>query len=89
MKALDFPIDRLITTGSVGQGRSPNGQALEALQPVTFVDDCLPYVLGMEAHMHMALTVRDANGSPNLGEQLRQAGSTHGSLLEFSRWWVG
>ncbi|OYU45117.1 MAG: phosphate acetyltransferase, partial [Burkholderiales bacterium PBB4] len=77
-----------ITTGNVGKSKSPKAQALEALKPLAFVDDYLPYLLGIEADMHLALILRDENGSPNVGEALRNVDSTHGSLLEFSRWWL-
>ncbi|OYU45586.1 MAG: phosphate acetyltransferase [Burkholderiales bacterium PBB4] len=88
LQSLGFPIDRVITTGNVGHGKSPKAQALEALKPVAFVDDFLPYLLGIEADMHLALILRDENGSPNVGEDLHKVDSTHGSLLEFSRWWL-
>lgn len=94
LRNLGFPIERVITTGNVGtaghggQSRSPKAKALEALLPVAFVDDFLPYMQGIEADIHLALVVRDGNGSPNTGEHLRQVDSRHGSLLEFSRWWL-
>lgn len=88
LRNLGFPIEQVITTGIVGHGRSPKAKALEALKPVAFVDDYMPYMLGIDADMHLALIVRDANGSPNVGEGLRQVDSAHWSLLEFSRWWT-
>ena len=88
LRNLGFPIEQVITTGNMGHGRSPKAQALEALRPVAFVDDFLPYMQGIEVDMHLALIVRDANGSPNVGEGLGPVDSAHGSLLEFSRWWI-
>ena len=91
LRKLGFPIEKVMATGNVaiaGGGRSPKAPALEGLKPVAFVDDFLPYILGIEVDMHLALVVRDETGSPNVGGRLRQVSSIHGSLLEFSRWWI-
>lgn len=89
LRKLGFPIDTVITTDNVSNGRSPKADALHALKPVASVDDFLPYMVGVPTGIHLALILRNGNGSPNTGEHLHKVTSTHGSLLEFSRWWIG
>jgi phosphoglycolate phosphatase-like HAD superfamily hydrolase len=85
---LGFPIDRVIATDNVANGQSPKAAALHELKPVAFVDDYLPYMVGVHADIHSALIMRAINGSPNSGEHMKAAASTHASLLEFSGWWL-
>lgn len=85
---LGFPIDTVIATDNVGKGCSPKADALHALGPVAFVDDYLPYMVGIQANIHRALIQRAANGTPNTGEHLQGVSSTHINLLEFARWWA-
>ena len=68
-------------------GAQPEGAGAEALGPVAFVDDYLPYLVGVDPAIHSALIMRGPNGTPNGGEHLRLAASRHGSLLAFARWW--
>lgn len=82
-----FPIERVYTVEH-SEG-NPKAQVLNALGPVAFVDDYLPYLMGIDPAIHSALVERGGHGSPNTGEDLRLAASRHGSLLEFARWWVG
>lgn len=89
LRQLGFPIDTVISTDNVYTGRSPKADALHALKPVAFVDDFLPYMVGVQADIHLALILRNGNGSPNTGEHLNNVNSTHGSLLAFSQWWLG
>ena len=88
LRNLGFPIDRVIATGNSGAARSPKADALHQLKPVAFVDDFLPFMLGIQSDIHLALVLRDETGSPNTGEHLDKVASTHGSLLEFARWWL-
>jgi len=83
-----FPIDTVIATDNVGIGSSPKADALHALMPVAFVDDYLPYMVGVQEGIHRALIQRAINGTPNTGEHLQGVSSTHTSLLEFARWWA-
>lgn len=83
-----FPIDTVIATDNVGKGSSPKAYALHALMPVAFVDDYLPYMVGVQEDIHRALIQRAVNGTPNTGEHLHGVSSTHISLLEFARWWT-
>lgn len=85
---LGFPIDRVIATGNSDETRSPKADALHQLKPVVFVDDFLPYMLGVHADIHLALILRNQKGSPNAGEHLSNVSSTHASLLDFARWWI-
>ncbi|QDL36404.1 hypothetical protein [Rhodoferax sediminis] len=75
-------------TDSTDSGRSPKANVLNAPGPVAFVEDYLPYLVGVDPAIHSALIMRGRNGTPNCGEGLRLAASQHSSLVEFSRWWV-
>ena len=76
LRALGFPIERVIATGNAAGERSPKADAIAALQPVAFVDDYLPYLRGVPAEVHTALVMRAPNGSPNTGPELTLARST-------------
>ena len=88
LRQLGFPIDTVIATDNVAISRSPKADALHALQPVAFVDDYLPYMVGVHPDIHSALIMRGVNGSPNAGEHLQAVKSTHGNLLAFAQWWL-
>jgi hypothetical protein len=87
---LGFGIERLVATpraeaeGSI----SPKAGALHELMPVAFVDDLAPYLRGIPPQVHAALILREPNGSPNVGENLKLAHSTHESLAGFAQWWT-
>lgn len=81
-----FPIERVYTVQH-SEG-NPKVQVLNALAPVAFVDDYLPYLVGVDPAIHSALIMRGRHGSPNTGEDLRLAASRHSSLLEFAQWWT-
>ncbi len=83
-----FPIQSVIATAQEGVEVSPKAQALKELSPVAFVDDYLPFLRGLPAEIHAALVVRDPNGSPNVGDELSNAHSTHTDLSDFARWWL-
>lgn len=88
LQSLGFPIDRIITTDTIANGRSPKAEALNALRPAAFVDDYAPYLVGVDRSIHLALIMRDAEGSPNTGPLAQEPDSQHIDLGEFSRWWV-
>lgn len=88
LSSLGFPIETVIATDNAGKDRSPKADALHALKPVAFVDDYLPYMVGIQTSIHRALIQRAVNGSPNTGEHLQSVSSTHSSLLNFARWWI-
>jgi phosphoglycolate phosphatase-like HAD superfamily hydrolase len=88
LRALGFPIDRVVATGHVEGGRSPKAGAIERLQPVAFVDDFLPYLRGLPAEVHTALVLRAPNGSPNSGPEMALARSVHQDLAGFADYWL-
>lgn len=84
-----FPISHVIATRSDSVSAiSPKAAALQALQPVAFVDDYLPYMHGIPEDIHAALVLREPNGSPNCGEALVRVNSKHSDLADFVRWWL-
>lgn len=84
-----FPIDLVHVTGHVVTAASPKADALNELKPLAFVDDFLPYFLGVDSRIHRALVVRDPVGSPNVGELLEHVDSKHLNLASFANWWLG
>ncbi|EYC52149.1 phosphate acetyltransferase [Hylemonella gracilis str. Niagara R] len=88
LRAHGFPIDMVHVTDNVATPMSPKADKLKALRPVAFVDDYLPYFVGVDAGIHRALITRGENGSPNVGSLLAHIDSRHKDLLEFSRSWL-
>jgi phosphoglycolate phosphatase-like HAD superfamily hydrolase len=88
LRALGFPIERVIATGNAEGDRSPKVAAIESLQPVAFVDDYLPYFRGVPGDVHTALVLRAPNGSPNIGPELKAVKSVHDDLAGFARHWL-
>jgi len=84
----DFPIEKVFAAAHSLGGRSPKADVLDQLQPVAFVDDYLPYMLGVDESIHKALVLRDPKGSPNIGQHLSAVDSTHADLSDFARWWL-
>lgn len=83
-----FPIERIVATPMSLYGSSPKVAALAELQPVAFVDDYLPYFAGIPSQVHAALILREPNGSPNVGADLRNVDSRHNDLSDFTDWWL-
>ena len=88
LRDLGFPIERVIATGNAEGARSPKADAIEALQPIAFVDDYLPYMRGVPDHVHTALVLRAPNGSPNTGADMKLAKSLHDDLAGFADHWL-
>ena len=88
LRNLGFPIERVIATGNAEGARSPKAEAIELLAPIAFVDDYLPYMRGLPAHVHTALVLRAPNGSPNVGADLVLAKSVHDDLAGFANHWL-
>lgn len=88
LQNLGFPIERVIATGNHEGARSPKADAIEALDPVAFVDDFIRYMRGLPAQVHTALVLRAPNGSPNVGPDLAWAKSTHEDLAGFADHWL-
>ena len=89
LRALGFPIDRVIATGNAEGARSPKADTIERLCPVAFVDDYAAYMRGVPGDVHTALILRAPNGSPNVGADLALAKSVHQDLAAFADHWVG
>jgi phosphoglycolate phosphatase-like HAD superfamily hydrolase len=83
-----FPIERVCATGNAPGTRSPKAEVIAELDPAAFVDDYLPYLRGVPAHVHTALILRAPNGSPNVGAELTLAKSVHQDLAEFADFWL-
>lgn len=87
LQSLGFPIARVITTDNIAATRSPKAEALNMLKPVAFVEDYAPYLVGVDSSIHLALIMRDSDGSPNTGELLQLPDSQHTDLWDFAKWW--
>lgn len=88
LRDLGFPIQEVIATPHSATIGSPKASVLNALMPAAFVDDYAPYLNGVHNFIHKALIVRDPVGSPNTGDVLQLADSTHADLHSFVSWWV-
>jgi len=88
LQKLGFPIEIVIATEKLADGKSPKADALHLLRPVAFVDDYLPYMAGVNPGIHRALITRGPHGSPNTGDALLSVSSRHNNLREFSEWWL-
>ena len=88
LRALGFPIHRVIATGNAAGQRSPKADAIDALRPLAFVDDYLPYLRGVPQDVHTALVLRAPNGSPNCGAEMALAKSVHQDLADFAQHWL-
>jgi phosphoglycolate phosphatase-like HAD superfamily hydrolase len=89
LKALGFPIRKVVATGHAEGARSPKADAIDALQPVAFVDDYIAYLRGIAPAVHTALVLRAPNGSPNVGDELKLVRSIHQDLADFTDHWLG
>lgn len=88
LRALGYPIERVIATGHREATCSPKAAAVEAIGAQVFVDDYLPYFRGVAASIHTALVLRAPNGSPNSGPELGLASSVHQDLAAFAESWL-
>ena len=88
LREAGFPIQTVVATGHASAHRSSKADAIAALQPVAFVDDYLPHLVGIDPAVHTALVTRQPNGSPNAGDSLSAARSLHPNLADFAKWWL-
>ncbi len=88
LRALGFPIERVLATGNAPGERSPKADAIDGLRPVAFVDDYLPNLRGVRRDLHLALVRGAPNGSPNTGDDLALAHSVHDDLPAFVEHWL-
>jgi len=83
-----FPIDEVIATTHEVSTENPKAAAIRGLNPIEFVDDYLPFLRDMPPKVHTALILREPNGSPNQGPELRSVCSSHSNLSAFADWWL-
>lgn len=88
LAAHGFPIEQVIAVPHAVSEISPKAEALETLQPAAFVDDFLPYFLGVNPSIHRALVLREPNGSPNSNPPASVVDSAHQDLIAFAHWWL-
>jgi phosphoglycolate phosphatase-like HAD superfamily hydrolase len=88
LREAGFPIEIVVATGRAPAHHSPKARAISALRPAAFVDDYLPYFVGIDPAVHTALVTRQPNGSPNTGDDLSAAKSSHVDLRGFAQWWL-
>ncbi|MDO8651683.1 MAG: HAD family hydrolase [Undibacterium sp.] len=85
---LGFPIDIVHTVDHADGDVSPKATLVNSIKPAAFVDDYLPYLVGIRPDIHSALILRETEMSPNKGELLSCAASQHTNLEGFARWWL-
>ena len=85
---LGFPIDIVHTVDHAEGDVSPKAVLINALKPVAFVDDFLPYLVGINREIYSALILRETDQSPNAGSLLSHASSQHTNLDTFASWWL-
>ena len=83
-----FPIDLVHATDNLATAASPKADTLNVLKPVAFVDDYLPYFVGVDPAIHRALILRGVTGSPNKGDLLVHTDSRHTDLQAFANRWT-
>jgi beta-phosphoglucomutase-like phosphatase (HAD superfamily) len=88
LRLYGFPIDLVHATGHESTSVSPKAETLKSLKPCAFVDDYLPYFVGVDGQIHRALILRGVNGSPNEGPLMAHADSQHEDLAGFVRCWL-
>lgn len=88
LKTLGFPINRVFATSTTDERINPKAEVINSIKPIVFIDDFLPYYRGISQKIHKALILKEMNGSPNLGVELKEIDSTHTSLEMFSTWWL-
>lgn len=82
---LGFPIDEVIATGSkFGFKGNPKKEAIEALQPLYFVDDELRKLKDLPDTVHCVLVDPDHSDSPNVGQDDSYLTMRVSSLLDFA-----
>ncbi len=89
LRHFGFPISRVVATGNDASVQSPKAKAVASLNAVAFVDDFAPYLVGVDSNTHRGLITRDPVGSPNVGDLLHHADSTHPNLSAVAIWWIG
>lgn len=86
LRELGFPLSHIYATGSLptASDASPKAALLNDLQPACFVDDYVPYLVGVDDRIHRVLITRDPDGSPNTGPLLALADACFPDLWAFA-----
>jgi phosphoglycolate phosphatase-like HAD superfamily hydrolase len=88
LKALGFPIERVICTDRGLSGVNPKLEVVRAIAPVAFVEDMASNFEGIEDTTHAALLHRDQPDTPNTRTLRALADSEHVNLAAFVDWWL-
>ncbi len=88
LKFHGFPIEQVHTADEKFTYENPKAKLINALKPVAFADDYLPFLAGIDSSIHSALIHRQATRTPNIGKSLNTVASQHADLLEFAHWWL-
>jgi phosphoglycolate phosphatase-like HAD superfamily hydrolase len=87
LRRLDLPFDRVIAVGH-SDTHNPKLSVIQELQPEAFVDDLASNFYGVGPDVHKSLIDYGHFDSPNLELDLGAVDSQHGSLREFTDWWL-
>lgn len=68
---------------------SPKAAIIDSLKPVAFVDDYLPYMLGIHGDIYRAMITRETEGSPNTEKLFNSVSSQHADIQDFVQYWLG
>lgn len=81
LQALGLPLSQVFANASHSpSGISPKVDVLDRPRPAGFVDDCAPWLVGVDAEIHKVLITRDSDGSPNPGPMSGLAVACFGDL---------
>ena len=86
---LGFPIETIFTVEHTESMVSPKAAIINSLKPVAFVDDYLPYMLGIHGDIYRAMITRETEGSPNTEKLFNSVSSQHADIQDFVQYWLG
>ena len=67
LRAHGFPIDMVHATENVAPaGHGPKAETLHRLRPVAFVDDHLPYLIGIDSSIHRRVNLHQKDDHPEI-----------------------
>lgn len=89
LKALRYPIDVVIATGKAVENHlSPKARTINTLKPQAFVDDHIPYFVGIDLNIHRALVIGQHRASISESVRTSSISSTHSCLMDFCQYWL-
>lgn len=87
LKALGFPIDRVIASGSVPHdAANPKKEAIEALRPAWFIDDEARKLTGFDLDLGLVLVDTQSADNPNKGVNRDHLHLSVPNLAGFADW---